>query len=393
MPTIKITESAIAKAIVPAGERDIHLWDSDLPGFGVRKFESGKASCIVKFSVNGRQRKLALGKFAPGTLKDMRAEASRVLAKARLGEDVVEKKLASNLANASNVGELVQRYLRERKGELRPATYSEQVRYLEQYWQPLHGHAIEQITRRDVVLQIDAMAEDRGKVTADRAKTALGSFYAWAIDKSIVDSSPVIGIKRRNTNGTRTRVLSEPEIVAIWKSCAAHDFGRILKLLILTAQRRTEISDLQWSEIDFERCQFMLPPERTKNKREHLVPLSAPAMSIIEQVPRRFKREYLFGDGVRGFVGWNPAKTRLDKNLPEMLPWVIHDIRRSVITHLNERGFAQPHVIESIANHVSGHKGGIAGIYNRSVYAAEKRQALEAWGEHLLKLVEGSNER
>src|SRR5262249_15572808 len=118
MPTIKITESAIARATVPAGERDIHLWDSDLPGFGGRKFESGKASCIVKYPVNGRQRKLALGKFAPGTLKDMRAEASRILAKARLGEDVVEKKQASKMATAANVGELIQRYLRDRKGEL-----------------------------------------------------------------------------------------------------------------------------------------------------------------------------------------------------------------------------------------------------------------------------------
>jgi integrase len=386
----RLSESLIARTVVPAGKRDVMIFDSELPGFGVRVFESGKASCIVKFAVGGKQRKLTLGKFAPGTLKDMRAEASRVLAKARLGEDVVEKKRAATAAKAANVGDLIKRYLKDRKGELRSATYSEQIRYLTRYWEPLHGLAVDRVTRRDVVLHVDRIAEERGKVTSDRARSALSAFYSWAIDKSLLDTSPCIGIRRRSTNGARSRVLSEAELVTIWNACGADDIGRILKLLILTAQRKTEISDLQWSEIDFGRAQIMLPPERTKNKREHLVPLSAPALSILDQVPHRFRREYLFGEGVRGFVGWDPAKTRLDKSLPKMQPWVLHDIRRSVITHLNERGFAQPHVIEAIANHISGSKAGVAGIYNRSVYAAEKRQALEKWGEHLSSILQKS---
>ena len=381
----RLTESAIAKAAIPPGKRDIIIFNSELPGFGVRIFESGKASCIVKYSVNGQQRRLTLGKFAAGTLKDMRAEASRVLAKARLGEDVAEKKRAAKAAKITSAGDLIKRYLNERRSEFRPKTFLEQVRYLERYWSALHDTPIETITRRDVVLQLDTIAEAHGKVSADRARTALSAFFSWAIDKSYLDASPVIAIKRRNTNGSRTRVLSEPELAAIWQACRNDDYGRILRLLILTAQRKSEIADLEWSEIDLERSQIILPPGRTKNEREHIIPLSAAAIAIIEQVPRRLNREYLFGEGTGGFSGWSKAKPAIDKRLPKMPPWVVHDIRRSVITHMNERGFAQPHIIEAIANHVSGHKANIAGVYNRSVYAAEKRTALEAWGAHFSK--------
>ena len=123
------------------------------------------------------------------------------------------------------------------------------------------------------------------------------------------------------------------------------------------------------------------------------MPLSVPARAILEAQPRRAHREYVFGRGEGGFSGWSRCKARLDARIAEMtgkpLPgFTLHDTRRSCVTHMAELG-VQPHIIEAVLNHVSGHKSGVAGIYNRATYDREKRQALDLWAEHLLAVVEG----
>jgi integrase len=255
--------------------------------------------------------------------------------------------------------------------------------------QPLHEFAADALARKDVVAVLDDIVGARGKVTADRAKAALSGFYAWLIERGYCDVSPVLNVKRRANGSSRERVLSEAELAQIWRGVeGTGDYGHIVRLLILAAQRRSEIADLSWPEIDFDRAQLELPPARTKNDRAHIVPLSDAALQILRQVPRRQGRQYLFGDGARGFQGWSKSKHRLDAILPKGMPeWTVHDIRRSVITHLNEFGIAEPHVIEAIANHVSGHRAGVASIYNRSAYAEQKRAALDAWGVHFSRLV------
>jgi integrase len=176
--------------------------------------------------------------------------------------------------------------------------------------------------------------------------------------------------------------------VCVWHACAHDDYGRILRLLILTGQRKSEIGNLSWSEIDFERLQIELPGSRTKNKRSHLVPLSDQAITILRTILRRLDRDLLFGQGAGGFSGWSKSKERLDARLPtNIASWTVHDIRRSVVTHMGERGFAEPHVVEAIVNHISGTKAGVAGVYNRAAYANEKRRALELWAEHLGALI------
>ena len=165
-------------------------------------------------------------------------------------------------------------------------------------------------------------------------------------------------------------------------------YGAIVRLLILTGQRKSEIADLKWSEIDFDKRQIHLSAARTKNGREHIVPLSNEAMRILKAMPVVAGREYVFGEGRRGFQGWSKSKWLIGTKLPaDMPPWTLHDIRRSVITHLCEHGIAEPHIAEAIANHVSGHRAGVAGVYNRAAYAAEKREALERWGERVSALV------
>jgi integrase len=181
----------------------------------------------------------------------------------------------------------------------------------------------------------------------------------------------------------------------VWHACGEDDYGRIVKLLILTGQRKTEIGGLTWSEITEVDRQIELPGARTKNKRPHVVPLSKQAWAALAQ--KREDREHLFGRRGTGFSGWSKAKRELDNRIAAarkaagvktpMPPWTIHDLRRTFVTHVLDRKIALPHVVEACVNHVSGHKAGVAGIYNRANYADEKRAAMDAWGKHVQAIV------
>jgi integrase len=399
----KFTEGLANKLHVPTGTRDVQVFDDELPGFGIRKFAKGYASYFVKYNVGRQQRRKTLGKVVRGNLKAMRLEASQVLAKARLGTDAVAVARAAAARNTATLGDVVPKYLSARQGELRTKSHFEATRYLRQSWAPLHDVAIDAITRQSVVRVVDNLERDNGKVAADRARVALSGLFAWAIDRGYLDSNPTLNIRSRAQSTARTRVLSEAELVEVWKACLDDDNGHIVKLLILTGQRRAEIGDLAWPEVDLEKRQIDLPEHRTKNGRPHIVPLSTAALGIINSLPRSLGRHLIFGRGAGGFGGWSKSKAELDARIAKararavhkpkgkpMPGWTLHDLRRSFVTHISEHGFAQPHVVEAIVNHISGAKAGVAGVYNRASYLAENRQAFELWGAHITALVAGT---
>lgn len=291
---------------------------------------------------------------------------------------------------------LVPPYLEARHSELRPKSYSEVKRYLERSWVRLHATPIDAVMRKNVVSVVDEVVRASGKVAADRARMALSGLFAWAIDSGYLDNNPTLNIRSRAQNVSRNRVLSENELATVWNACNGDDdFSRIVRLLILTGQRRAEIGDLAWTEIDFDKRQIDLPEVRTKNHRAHIVPLSDEALQILQAIPNHPERDLVFGTGAGGFSGWSKAKGELNaklaltEGLKPMASWTLHDIRRSVVTHLNESAFAPPHVVEAIANHVSGHQGGVAGVYNKALYLPERRHGLALWGAHIAALVEG----
>ena len=186
--------------------------------------------------------------------------------------------------------------------------------------------------------------------------------------------------------------MSDKELKQVWAALPDSDYGAIVKLLILTGQRASEISDLRWDEIDFESGLISLPPTRTKNKRRHIIPMSSLVRTILEARPQN-GREYVFGVGQkRGFTGWSRAKANLDvaaiprREAVKIPSWRIHDVRRSVATGMAEIGI-QPWIIESVLNHISGFKGGIAGTYNKATHEAEKAQALGRWAAHVAAIV------
>lgn len=143
---------------------------------------------------------------------------------------------------------------------------------------------------------------------------------------------------------------------------------------------------MKWSEVDLGQALWIIPRERTKNGLKHEVPLSNAALHILQSIPRREGREFVFGEGQGGFSGWSKSKIRLDSRVAKigavLRPWRLHDIRRTTATRLGELG-TLPHVIEAILNHISGHKAGVAGIYNRATYAREKREALDLWSKYI----------
>ena len=153
-----------------------------------------------------------------------------------------------------------------------------------------------------------------GKVAADRARMALSGLFGWAIDRGYLDANPTLNVRARAQSGARERVLSEAELAAVWNACDGDDdFSRIVRLLILTGQRRAEIGDLAWSEVNLEKQQIELPEARTKNGRSHVVPLSNEALEILQPIPRRPDRDLIFGAGVGGFSGWCKVQGRAQR--------------------------------------------------------------------------------
>jgi integrase len=228
--------------------------------------------------------------------------------------------------------------------------------------------------------------------------------FVWAMGEGLVDSNPVIGTNKPEEPKARDRVLTDAELAEIWAACRDDDFGRIVKLLLLTGQRRDEIGDLAWNEIDLERGVIELAVERTKNKRPHIVPVAPVAAAILEKAPHRARPkgavDYVFGEsGSGGFSGWSKAKAALDRRINDararagagepqpIADWRLHDLRRTTATAMADKLGVLPHIIEAVLNHVSGHKAGVAGVYNRAIYLPEKKAALARWAEHLEAVV------
>jgi integrase len=183
-------------------------------------------------------------------------------------------------------------------------------------------------------------------------------------------------------------VLSDDELLAVWRGAEqlGFPFGIAVQLLILTGARREEIGQLKWSEIADNT--ISLRGTRTKNGEPHDIPLSAPALALLEDVPRIGNSDYIFTtNGKTPISGWSHAKSELDK-IASVTDWRIHDLRRVVATGLQKHG-TPLQVTEAVLGHISGSRAGVVGIYQRHNYVNEKRAALEAWGEHVKALVEG----
>jgi integrase len=373
---MKLTTKSVSSATLLKGKSDCIYFDDDMPGFGLRIRASGIRTFVFQYRMGRATRRLTLASATAATLAMVRKQAAELQAKVRLGGDPAMDKATAKAAAQDTFGALVDKYMKERKSEWRPKTEVAVRYHLCTMGAPLHTMPITAISQRNVADLLDKIADETGLVSANRVRTSMAAFFAWVIKKVIeLPKGNIVANTGKRQEKARERVLSGDELKAIWKACGDDRNGAVTKLLILTGQRAGEIGNLRWSEVHDE--QIIMPPERTKNQRLHTVPLSDTAKAVLAGLPR--SNDFVFGRA--GYNNWGKHKSFLRQAIG-VKNWTFHDFRRTVATGMADLG-VQPHIIEAVLNHVSGHKAGVAGIYNRSTYDKEKRDALNIWAEHL----------
>jgi integrase len=346
----------------------------------------------MQYRIGGKTRRLVIGEASAMKAGRAREIAEELRAKIKLGHDPAMEKRVRIERSSHTFGALVEKYLRTQRAELRAGSYRLKARYLETHAASLHALPVDAIDRLAVAERLNSVATGSGSVTANRVRSAMSAMFVWAMREGLVLANPVVNTNKRQEQ-PRERVLTDAELRMVWRALDNSEYGIIVRLLILTAQRRNEIAALRWSEIDYGRSVISLPGERTKNGKPHEIPMSEAVRSLLTARPKN-GRDFVFGEGAGPFSGMSQRKAMLDAKIAasndgyDMAPWVHHDLRRSVATGMAEIGIA-PHIIESILNHTSGHKGGVAGIYNRAQYGPEKARALDAWAAHVLAVVSG----
>src|SRR5215831_13068378 len=401
VPDVKLTAANISTLQLPPGIIDRVYFDDDLPGFGLRVRASGVHSWMVQYAIAGRTRRVVLGLLSALDPGKARATAKNLLAQVRLGHDPAAEKELARARAGETFGALLPRFLEHQRKRQKPRSYVETERHLTKHAKVLHGQPIEGITRRTIAGLLGKLETRSGPAARNRIRATLSAFFTWAAREGYIDANPVTFTNKAEEQ-VRERVLSDDELGTIWRVLdgVSSQSVAIIRLLMLTGARRNEITDLRWSEVDLDNALITLPPARTKNKREHLVPLSEPALAILRAQPQRITpdgtpREHIFGVGAgRGFQDWGGAKKDVEARIAAaghkpIVNWRLHDFRRSLSTALHDHFGVPPHVVEVMLGHVGGHKGGVAGVYNKALYLEERRRALERWGAHIMGLVTG----
>lgn len=384
---MRFTQAAVHGFKPPVGKTDHIEFDDAMPGFGLRVQAGGSKVYIIQYKIGTKSRRLSLGNAAKVTLESARDDARQKFAMVARKVDPANERAKRNSNAVLAFGSVADDFLAIEKAKRKPSSFEARKRYLKHHWKPLHGLALADIERANVARQLHVIAKENGPVSADSARGALSRFFNWAIGEGLCESSPVDGTnKAAGDRLPRDRVLTDKELAAIWSGLEDDDFGCIVRLLALTGQRRSEIGSLRWSEIDLNAKLISLPKDRTKNELAHDIPLSAAALQILQAIPQPDGRIFVFGrTDSAGFLGWGNAKDTLDAKVGAMERWTLHDLRRTAATRMGDLG-VQPHVVEAVLNHISGSKRGVAGIYNRAVYANEKRAALDTLAQHIMKV-------
>jgi integrase len=405
----KLDDRTIRALHAPPSGR-LEIWDKLLPGFGVRITDKDARSYFVMyrsgFGDSRKQRRYRIGDARSMTLAEARAEAREALGKVERGIDPADGRVPVHgvQANPSSFAAAASTYLvRYAKKNTRASTYRETKRIFDVNLIPVLGaRAIASITRRDVDAVLGAIADHGAGVQANRVLAWLKSFFNWAVDHEYLATSPISRMKPLTKERSRDRALSDDEIRWFWTAAdkLGWPFGPLFRLLLLTAQRRDEVAEMSWAELDLEHRVWTIPRERAKNDRAHDVALSQGALEIIAELPMVDERLIFITNGKTSVSGFSRGKARIDALMntarrdqlgkpsgeAEIEGWILHDLRRTAATGMAGLGIA-PQVVDKILNHVSGTVRGVSAIYNRHGYERERAAALEAWSTHVASLI------
>ncbi|HMO30398.1 site-specific integrase [Enterovirga sp.] len=403
-----LKQDIVDRLTLPPGKSEIRVFDTSRnapTGFGVR-VAGVRRTYILQYRENGASRSRVLANANDVTLEEARALAKAYNAQRLINGDpnaakaaavaaakVVKMEAAKNLITLGATYETFLSHLE--KHDRSPKHVTDTRRYLKVAWKPLHALRVDAVERKNVAAQLAKITAASGAISGNRARVALSSYFKWAVGEGLADANPVAGTNRPAAESSRDHFLTDEDLCAVWAACGEDDYGRIVRLLALTACRREEVGAMAWSELHLERRMWIIPGARTKNGLSQEVPLTDAMLAILNAVPRRENRDLLFGLGEAGYGGWSKSKKALDERvakareeagLAPIAAWRLHDLRRTVATRMADELAVQPHVVEAVLNHISGHRSGVARIYNRATYRREKTVVLTLWSDRVVAL-------
>jgi integrase len=392
-----LTDAAVRKK-KPNPDKRVELHDGR--GLYLVVQPSGAKSWAYRYRVGGKSRKLTLGTFPTIDVAKARSLCSAAALKTKAGGDPAREHKSAQAAD--DTFEKVARLFVERYARPKNRTWEQSARWLGlasdggdslvltgkgaiANWS---GRKISTIQRTDVIRLLDDLVDRGSPISANRSLAALRKLFNWAEGRYGLVSNPCSKVEMPGSETARDRVLTDDELAAVWRATTGLGgyFASVVKLLILTGQRRSEVAGMEWRELDLPAKLWKLPRGRVKNDTGHEVPLSAQSLAVIEAVPRIAGRPLVFtargGKPVSGF--WK-VKTEIDE-ASGVAGWTFHDLRRTAASGMARLGVSLP-VIEKILNHSSGTFRGVVGVYQRHSFANEKRAALDLWGANVARLV------
>jgi integrase len=408
----RLIKSTVDQVVLPAPGLRTVLWDSEVKGFGIRATSTGTKTYILRYRMGGRGtplRTLTIGKHgSPWTVDQARRKAIELLGQVKAGIDHSAQRAQAVREAREGVAQHEERQFSDmadrwfqrhvKRGKLRSQKDIEGV--LRRDLKPAFaGKSLDEITKNLVTTAMDNIG-GRSPDAANKAFKWMRQMFNWFIANGSATASPLDKMKMPFPEGKRTRTLKLPELVIVWVALEAlpDPFRSFYRMLILLGQRLREVSNLSWAEIDLDTADWVIPAQRTKNGRDHLVPMPEQALEMLIQLqPEVMKRlgPVFTTDGKVGINGFSKLKGRLDEAIEALIEtnehaktlcpngvarWVVHDIRRSLATGC--QGLSVPiAVTEATLNHASGTRGGLVQIYQLHDYYDEKADALERWAD------------
>lgn len=379
-----LTDSMVRAAQVTPHRYD--LFDAKTRGLGLRVGTGGTKSFFVMRRVNGQMQRRTIGAYPELSLANARKVAERELSLMSHGE-------GSKHSNDRTFRDVYKDWIARDQAENR--TVQQVCNAMELHVLPKFGERkISDITKTDIIRLVDAIG-DAGKLTqANRILAYIKRLFSWAAKRDLIEASPAMNVEMVGKEVSRDRVISPAELGRIEKAARAlpYPFGPYTRLLLIVAQRRDEVAEMRWSEVDATTKTWTIPGIRMKNREAHIVHLPDQAIKILSALPRHEDTDLVFpatrsrteGDR-RPISGFSKVKLRLDEK-SGVTDWRLHDFRRAFASHATERLGVTPVVADKILAHKGGVVRGVAAIYNRAVYLEERRKALQTWANWLDEL-------